>query len=215
MDTEKDMKRVGRRPDSAKRDRILLAAQEIFSERGFTATSMSAVAERAAVAKLTAYRHFGSKDELFTAAVTARCETMLASTAEAPAETLDPRAALLGFGRAFLGLILHAEAIAIHRLIVAERDRAPQLGPLFHSAAIQPTQQRLAALIQRLRIDVDDPSLAATDLLALWRGKPMLPIEMGMPGWTAAEIDAHVARTVDLCLAGWQRLARAPDKRSD
>lgn len=215
MNAENDMKRSGRRPDQAKRNRILLAAQEIFSERGFTATSMNAVAERAAVSKLTAYRHFGSKDELFTAAVTARCETMLAGTSETPTQSSDARDALIAFGRAFLALILHAEAIAIHRLIVAEQDRAPQLGPLFHSAAIQPTQQRLAALILHLKIDVDEPSFAATDLLALWRGKPMLLIEMGMPGWTTAEIDAHVVRTVDLCLAGWQQIAQQSRNKVD
>lgn len=198
----------GRQPDAAKRAQILIAAQRIFAERGFTATSMDAVAKLASVSKLTAYRHFGSKDELFAAAVTARCETMLEASAPLGPRDHDARAALIGFGEAFLRLILAPEALAVHRLIVSERDRAPQLGPLFHAAAIRPTQLRLAELISNLDLSVDDAELAATDLLAQWRGKPMLPIEMGMPGWTAKEIETHISRAVDLCLAGWRALPR-------
>lgn len=201
---------AGRQPDAVKRSQILRAAQHIFAERGFTATSMDAVAKLAAVSKLTAYRHFGSKDELFAAAVTARCEAMLSESKSGTTEEVDPRTALGSFGEAFLSLILHPEALAVHRLIVSERDRAPQLGPLFHAAAIRPTQLRLAELIKRLGLpmsDADDAEMAATDLLALWRSKPMLPIEMGMPGLSVIEMRAHVERSVDLCLAGWQALS--------
>jgi TetR/AcrR family transcriptional regulator, mexJK operon transcriptional repressor len=194
---------LGRRPDIAKRAAIMAAAQRLFAERGFTATSMDAVARLAGTSKLTAYRHFGSKDELFAAAITARCEAML-PVADAPALAFaDAEAALVAFGEAFLRLILHHDALAVHRLIISERERAPQLGPIFYDAAIVPTQLRLTALIVRLGLPVGDPQIAATDLLALWRGKPMLPVEMGLPHWDPAECHAHVARTVRLCLTGW------------
>lgn len=199
---------AGRPPDAAKRAQILAAAQRIFAERGFSATSMDAVAKLANVSKLTAYRHFGSKDELFAAAVTARCETMFEQSVPHESQAKDVRAALVGFGQAFLGLILHPDAVAVHRLIVAERDRAPQLGPLFHSAAVLPTKLKLSELIATLELEVSDTELAAGDLLALWRSKPMQPIEMGMPAWSPSDIDAHIKRSVDLCLAGWQALSR-------
>ena len=194
---------AGRKPDAAKRAAILFAAQQLFAAHGFTATSMDAVARAAGTTKLTAYRHFGSKDELFAAAIAARCAAMLpvATSPEWPVD--DARRALIDFGAAFLALILHPDAVGIHRLIIAERDRAPQLGPIFHGAAIVPTQMRLAGLIERLGLNVGDPVLAATDLLALWRSKPMLPIEMGMTNWSGAELQVHIARSVDLCLNGW------------
>lgn len=195
---------AGRKPDAAKRAAILVAAQQLFATHGFTATSMDAVARAAGTTKLTAYRHFGSKDELFAAAIAACCAAMLpvADSLEWPVD--DARQALIDFGTAFLALILHPDALAIHRLIIAERTRAPQLGPIFHGAAIVPTQMRLAGLIERLGLGVDDKILAATDLLALWRSKPMLPIEMGMPRWSQADQHAHVVRTVNLCLGGWK-----------
>lgn len=199
---------VGRRPDAAKRAAILTAAQHLFAVHGFTATSMDAVAAAAGTSKLTAYRHFGSKEDLFTAAIAARCEAMLPVMETAAPSHDNAHAALTAFGLAFLDLILHPEALSVHRLIVAERDRAPQLGGLFHGAAIIPTQMRLASLIKCLGLNVGDDIAAAGDLLALWRSKPMMPIELGLPRLTPAEQAAHVARSVHLCLAGWVMLAK-------
>jgi TetR/AcrR family transcriptional repressor of mexJK operon len=195
---------AGRRPDAGKRAAILAAAQRLFTEYGFGATSMDAVARAAGTSKLTAYRHFGSKDELFTAAIRARCTAMLANAADLDVPRGDAEVALVAFGHAFLGLILHPDALAVHRLIVAERDRTPQLGALFYAAAIQPTQQQLADMLCRLDLPVDDPLLAAGDLLALLRSKPMIPVELGLPNMNADEIGEHVQRAVRLCLSAWR-----------
>jgi TetR/AcrR family transcriptional regulator, repressor of fatR-cypB operon len=47
-----------------KREAILAAALELFSERGYDGTAMPMVAERAAVGAGTIYRHFESKEAL-------------------------------------------------------------------------------------------------------------------------------------------------------
>ncbi len=51
------------RPDD-KREAILQAALELFSERGFHGTAVPAIAERARVAAGTIYRYFDSKEAL-------------------------------------------------------------------------------------------------------------------------------------------------------
>ncbi|NJS13770.1 MAG: helix-turn-helix transcriptional regulator [Sphingopyxis sp.] len=168
---------------------------------------MDAVAKRAGTSKLTAYRHFGSKDLLFAEAVTRRCATMLSRFDESTVQSGDARAALISFGQAFITLILHEEALAVHRLVIAERERAPQLGQIFHASAIIPTTARLADLIGRLDLRVDDTAIAATDLLALWRAKPMMAVDMALPHWPQSELGAHIERTVDLCMAGWRALS--------
>jgi AcrR family transcriptional regulator len=50
-----------------KRERILQAALELFTERGFHGTAMPLVAERAGVAAGTIYRYFESKEALVNA----------------------------------------------------------------------------------------------------------------------------------------------------
>lgn len=53
----------------AKRDAILRAAIEEFSENGFAGARLSAVAERAGVAKGTLYLYFNGKEDLFAGVV--------------------------------------------------------------------------------------------------------------------------------------------------
>lgn len=55
------------RPETPPRQRILVAARELFYEHGIRAVGVEAIAERAATNKMTLYRHFGSKDELVAA----------------------------------------------------------------------------------------------------------------------------------------------------
>lgn len=53
------------------RDRILVAARDLFYRHGIRAVGVEAIAEAAATNKMTLYRHFGSKDELIAAYLTA------------------------------------------------------------------------------------------------------------------------------------------------
>lgn len=49
------------------RERILIAARDLFYRHGIRAVGVDAIAEAAATNKMTLYRHFGSKDELIAA----------------------------------------------------------------------------------------------------------------------------------------------------
>lgn len=61
--------RLGRRAESQQqtRDRIVAATVELHEERGPRATTISAIADRAGVQRLTVYRHFPDEDALFDA----------------------------------------------------------------------------------------------------------------------------------------------------
>lgn len=58
-----------RRTTEQLRDAILWAARELFSERGFAATSTRDIAQRAGAVEHLIYKHFGTKAGLFSAAV--------------------------------------------------------------------------------------------------------------------------------------------------
>ena len=53
------------RPEA--RERLLAAAEELFTEHGIAATGVDAVLRRAQVAPATLYAHFGGKDHLVAA----------------------------------------------------------------------------------------------------------------------------------------------------
>ena len=61
----------GRPKDLAKRAAILEAAKQLFLEQGYQGVSMDQIAATAGVSKLTVYSHFGDKETLFAATITA------------------------------------------------------------------------------------------------------------------------------------------------
>lgn len=63
-------RRSGRRPgETATRDDILVAARDAFGERGYDGATVRDVAERAGVDPALLYHYFGSKQQLFVAAM--------------------------------------------------------------------------------------------------------------------------------------------------
>ena len=84
------------RADAARnRQRILEAAEEIFSGKGM-AVPIDVVAERAGLGIGTLYRHFPTKEALFGAIVTDRFERLVREL-EPLCETADPSVALVRF----------------------------------------------------------------------------------------------------------------------
>lgn len=54
-----------KRDTSKKREEILAAAVKLFSEQGYDGTSMDKIADQAGVSKITIYKHFENKENLF------------------------------------------------------------------------------------------------------------------------------------------------------
>jgi AcrR family transcriptional regulator len=59
------MKKISSSPDPGQtRDRIMQAASQLFSEKGFAGTTTRAIADLAGVNEVTLFRHFGTKEKL-------------------------------------------------------------------------------------------------------------------------------------------------------
>jgi|JI10StandDraft_1071094.scaffolds.fasta_scaffold23806_6 TetR/AcrR family transcriptional repressor of mexJK operon len=202
----------GRPSDMTKHAAIMTAAQKLFMENGYAATSMERIAEAAQVSKLTVYRHFQSKDALFAEAVARKCRTMLNDLGTEATRAQEPAAMLQAAGEAFLGLVLHPEALAMHQIIVGERQRSPELGLLFFDNAIAFTQAQVSALVGVLLargVLAGDPAEIAGDYLALLRHRPMLLQEFGMAPFEDTTRAAHIARCAAVILRAYAPPAQA------
>lgn len=203
-------RRRGRPSDAAKRQAILAAAQRAFVDHGFAATNMDAIAAAAGVSKLTIYRHFNTKAALFAEAVASKCRNLLGDIEGLAAGGGGPRAALVSAGRAFLALILHPDAMAVHRLVAAERDQAPELGRLFYEHAVVTAKHRFAALVADLAARgalAGDPVTMAQDYLTLLRGRPLMHAEFAIGPLGPEELAAHVEHCADLLLRAYRPAA--------
>ncbi|MFD6290000.1 TetR family transcriptional regulator [Streptomyces sp. NPDC060205] len=85
----------------AARDRILAAAREEFAERGFEKTSMRAIAKTADVDSALVHHYFGTKEQVFEAAIEVAIGPLLSapgSVGEGPLDGVGERLARFFFG---------------------------------------------------------------------------------------------------------------------
>jgi AcrR family transcriptional regulator len=81
----------GRPQTSDTREKILIAALEVFSAKGFHGTTVDEIAQRAELGKGTVYRHFHSKKGLFSELIRSK----VAELEQAVAGAIDPRTDVL------------------------------------------------------------------------------------------------------------------------
>jgi AcrR family transcriptional regulator len=163
-----------------KRRAIVEAATAAFLRDGYRGTSMDEVATAAAVSKQTVYKHFTSKEGLFSEIVATTVDEASDPVHEEVLqlqETGDLEADLRDLARRQLGLVMQPRIVQLRRLVIAEAGRFPELGRMFYEQGPRRTITALAATFERLAarglLELDDPLLAATHFNWLVMSAPL------------------------------------------
>src|SRR5580693_7217334 len=82
------------------KQRLVLAAVDLFTEQGYDATTVAQIAERAGVTRSTFFRHFTDKRELLVAGQETLSRLLTEGIAEAPAGATPLEAVAAGLERA-------------------------------------------------------------------------------------------------------------------
>jgi AcrR family transcriptional regulator len=82
------------------RERLVLAAVDLFTEQGYDATTVAQIADRAGVTKSTFFRHFPDKRELLVAGQETLSRLLAEGIAEAPQTASPLEAVAAGLDRA-------------------------------------------------------------------------------------------------------------------
>lgn len=192
-----------KRREAAERNRqgILAAALELFAERGYTATSMAAIAERAEVALDTIYASVGRKPQLARLLI----ETAISgSTYAVPAAERDYVQAIQAAPDAETKIGIYASAM---RLIAGRL--APVLVMIQQAAGAEPElaalwreiSERRAVNMRRFAADLAvvgalrvDPSEAA-DMIWATNAPELYQLLVGQRGWTPERYERFLADT--------------------
>ncbi len=164
----------GRPKDLEKRAAIVAAAAEFLLKQGFDGLTIDTVAAQAGVSKMTVYSHFEDKDALFEAAILATTDEIARGMLKHGGVTGDLEKDLNAFGRSLLGALLTQPLVSkAHALIGALADK-PKVAKRFYSAGPEQTIAALEKILvtaqARGELVMDDPRLAADDLISLWLG---------------------------------------------
>ena len=184
---------------------ILDAARELFAERGYAATAMTAIAERAGVALDTVYASAGRKPDLARLLI----ETAISGTDQAiPAEQRDYVKAVRAAADADTKIAIYAEAVTaiaprlalVHSIIQQAAPAEPELAALWAEIA----ERRAAnmrrfvanlATVSQLRLDPGE----AADIVWATNANEMYQLLVGQRGWTPERYERFLADT-------WRRL---------
>jgi len=189
-----------------KRDTILAIAQQVFLEEGYAATSMSTIATRVGGSKGTLYNYFRSKAELFVAVIQNQCEV----TQNQIFDFADPdiRKFLTELARRFVRLLLSDDIIAMHRIVVAEATRFPEIGEALYEAGPKRGKQRLVAYLKQAmadgRLKPCDPERAAEQAMEMALGGMYRRRLWNVgPNPTDEEMEAAIESAVDVFMAAY------------
>lgn len=191
--------RVGRPPAGRGGDveaRLLAAATRLFLERGYDATSCDQVALDAGAGKASIYARYANKGALFSAVIDSMLERSFEQDRMAAEMPLRERLAAVGIS--ILTDALHADALALLRLVVTELPRFTNTGvraeQLFWNAGVQ----RVAATIA-LRAP-ERSNLAVRPAEQFIEMVLMAPLMRALLGDEVAPLIATVSTRIDVAI---------------
>ena len=194
-------------PRGEKRRREIAAvAERVFFAQGFTDTTMQTIAAEAGASKETLYRHFGSKEGLFSEIVESRANSFLEGLDENLRRPGTVGEVLRSLGTRMLETMMGRDALCLYRIVVAEGPRNPDLGRIFFEQGPERVKTRLSQFLKiatdRGELRCADPDLSAKIFSgAIITYYHMLGLVLPeRPSASKAEIKAHVDEVVTMFL---------------
>lgn len=191
------------------RERLLLAARELFLEQGYDA-SVDAIIGRAEVARQTFYNHFKNKESLFAEAIRSCFLDIIAPLNERPD---DLRESLKNFAQIYRQKALSPEGIASYRTLSSQAQRFPELVREVYALGTGQMIERLADFLRKAmeesKLRHADPVFAAELLMSMLLGQERSQLLFGVQLPQQDE-----ALKVDAVVDGFFRMFACPQKNS-
>lgn len=186
----------------ARQAAIVSLARVAFLDHGYAATSMSTIAAQLGGSKGTLWAYFPSKEDLFTAVLDDVTASFRQNLDDALRPGRDCSTTLLDFTQRFLLKMLHPDSIRLHRLIVGEGGRFPEIGRIFYARGPQMVLERLSTYI-REQMDAGalrtaDPMEAAMTLIQLTQTQQNLRMWGIVDIPDADAVRGHATKVLDL-----------------
>lgn len=205
---------TGKDPDrqEIRRRAIVAAARKAFLRQGYGQTSMSSIAADLGGSKTTLWSYFRNKQDLFAAVVDDQVERYGEALRLELPEDGDLAETLTALGVSILTTIQRPQVIALHRVVVGEAGRFPELGRMLWQRGAERGQQRteawLRSQIDKGRLREVDPGIAASHFIGLCQSGSFYRHLVGAdPRPERAAVETEVRLAVEAFLAAYRRTA--------
>lgn len=142
--------------------RIISAATDLFLRDGYSETSIDRILEQSGGSKATLYSYFPTKDDLFRAVTDSVVENDRQPELNARDDVFET---LRTFAEQRLNVIFSPSHRALLRVVIAERQKFPDLARAYHEAGPRKSRELVMSYLSELHAEgklvVDDPREAA------------------------------------------------------
>jgi len=149
-----------------RRQQIVEAAIDLFSRKGFRGTTTREIAEAAGISEAMIFKHFATKQELYSAIIEAKSETeeLLASAARAASRKDDPGV----FRSVGLKMMEQTEKDpSLMRLLLFSALEGHELSDIFFESRVRRLHEFLSSYI---RTRIEEGAFRPVDSLVAARG---------------------------------------------
>ena len=188
--------------EDMRRDRILQAAERVFTTIGYGATTMEEIAQAAGMSKKTLYGVFPDKRGLFTALIG---DIDLYPSTRMHDTRADSREALRKRLLTLAELALGRRQVEMTRLVISEARHCPELTEEFHARAIRKGKDYLAHALRSYsesnpRNAIVDVESTAVALFGAVIGDLHLRALLGDEPLSRRQLQRHIDSAMDLIL---------------
>ena len=169
---------------------------------------MGEIAKQAHASTETFYRHFPTKEELFEKVLLRRTELLKGELNSVLMSQDAPEKALAAFGELGLSLLLAPEALSLHRILVMEKGRFPNVVESFHAQGPARVQAALASYlaeqVKKRKLRRMNPDVGARQFFDLVIPEFHFGMELrSRPAPTRAAMRERVKEAIDCFLNGY------------
>ncbi len=196
-----------------KRRAIVEAATRLFLEKGYPGTSMDEIAAAAEVSKVTVYKQFHDKDQLFSdiiLGITERAEAIADGLQIRFEQIEDLELDLISIAVSYATGVVSPDVVRLRRLVIAEAVHFPQLAATYFAQAPQrglaAVAKGLSSLVARDLLAIDGLDIAAMQFAYLVLG-PLIDQALFLPTTeiTSGQIEQHATTGVKSFLRMYTR----------
>lgn len=170
---------------AARRDGILDIAQAVFFTQGYGSATMSGIAASMGGSKSTLWAYFPTKECLFAAVLARASISFEQELINSLTLGTDIEDGIRDFCKAYTRSLCREDAIALHRMVITESIRFPEIGRVFFDYAINSTRRILVRFISSAvesgLLNVADPASAADLLRSLCHGRNFQSLLLNLP----------------------------------
>ena len=179
-------------------DQVLDGARTVFMRDGFEGASVDEIVREAGVSKATLYSYFPDKRLLFLEVAKCECKAQSEAAIAHIETTGDLREGLREAAIRMVSFFLSDVGMQVHRIVVGESQRFPEIGREFYASGPAMVRQILASFLQKGvdegKLKIDDIELAADQFPELCKAGLHLQMLLGL---REPPTQQEIARVVD------------------